>query len=60
MRSMKDAGLREVQSLINRSARTYGLGRISQEDHDYIKTRLQEIEVRIVDMDEYSTKMEGF
>lgn len=60
MRSMKDAGLREVQSLINRSARTYGLGRITQDDHDYIKTRLQEVEARIVDMDEYETSMKEF
>ena len=60
MRAMKDAGLREVQSLINRSARTYGLGRITQDDHDYIKTRLQEVEARIVDMDEYGTSMKEF
>jgi hypothetical protein len=60
MRAMKDAGLREVQSLINRSARTYGLGRITQDDHDYIKTRLQEVEARIVDMDEYETSMKEF
>jgi hypothetical protein len=60
MRAMKDAGLREVQSLINRSARTYGLGRISQDDHDYIKTRLQEVESRIVNMNEHDPNMKEF
>jgi len=60
MRAMKDAGLREIQSIINRSARTYGLGRISQEDHDFIKAHLQEIESRIVSMKEIDIKMKEF
>lgn len=60
MKSMKEAGLREVQSLINRSARTYGLGRIDLADHEYIKQRLHEVEARIVSMEENDPEMKEF
>lgn len=60
MRPLKDAGLREVQSVINRAGRAYGMRRISQEDHDYIKTRLQEVEARIVSMQELNPDLKEF
>ena len=57
MKSMKEAGLEEVQSTLRRNARAYGMGRISQEDHDYIKDHLQKVEARIVTMQEFDNRM---
>lgn len=52
MRSVKDAGLEEVQRLKRRIGRAFGADAISREDHDYLRERLDEIEVRIAVMSE--------
>lgn len=52
MKSVKDAGTAECRRLRNRIARALGTRAISQEDHDYMRTRIDEIEIRISDMDE--------
>lgn len=51
-KSLKSNGLVEVRSLRARITRQFGLGRIGQPDHDYLLTRAQEIEARIVEMRE--------
>jgi hypothetical protein len=52
MRSLKSAGLREVSTLRQRTRRLLALGRIWPTDANYIVTRLDEIEARIVGMHE--------
>ncbi len=52
MRSVKDAGPEEVNRIRRRVGRARLWERISQEDHDYIQTRLDEVEQRMRDMEE--------
>jgi hypothetical protein len=52
VRSMKSAGLAEVDSLRRRTRRLLSLGRLFPEDCAYITKRLNEIEARIVTMNE--------
>jgi hypothetical protein len=52
MRSVKDAGPVEVDRLRRRIGRALGTQAIRAEDHDYIRTRLDEIDERIRDMEE--------
>lgn len=51
-RSVKDAGPGEVDNLRRRIARAFGKRAISSDDHDYIRTRLDEIDERIKAMEE--------
>lgn len=51
-KSLKDVGNLEVAALKRRTYRQRALGRISDGDCDYIVRRLEEIEVRIVEMHE--------
>lgn len=52
MRGLKEKGMEELAALKNRIGRQYGLGRIDQVDHDFLKHHLQLIEERINDMEE--------
>jgi hypothetical protein len=52
MRSVKDAGPEEVNRIRRRVGRARLWERISQEDHDYIQTRLDEVEQRMREMEE--------
>lgn len=56
MRSLKAAGVEQCDRLRRRTRRALAMGRIHPEDAEYITTRLDEIEARIVSMwetDEY-------
>ena len=50
MRSLKDAGIAEVNGLRRRTRRLLAMGRIMPSDADYIVARLDQIEARIVSM----------
>ena len=52
MRSVQDAGPGEVDQLRRRIGRALGTKAIKAEDHDYIRTRLDEIDERIARMEE--------
>lgn len=52
MRSVKDAGAEECDKLRRRIGRALGAKHITQEDHDYMRTRLDEIQERIDSMTE--------
>ncbi len=52
MRSVKDAGAEERDKLRRRIGRALGAKHITQEDHDYMRTRLDEIQERIDSMTE--------
>lgn len=52
MRSLKSAGLVEVDRLRRRTRRLVALGRVLPHDAGYIVVRLDEIEARIVSMHE--------
>jgi len=52
MRSVKDAGPGEVDRLRRRIGRALGAKAISTEDHEFIRTRLDEIDQRIAEMEE--------
>jgi len=52
MRSVKDAGSVECDRLRRRIGRALGAKHISQEDHDFMRTRLDEIQERIETMEE--------
>lgn len=54
MRSMKDAGLRDVRSVRRRARRLLALERVLPEDVDYITGRLDEVEARIISMQEFN------
>lgn len=56
MKSVKDAGAAECKRLRNRIGRALGTQAISQEDHDYMRARIDEIESRIEEMDEIDPK----
>lgn len=53
MRPLKDAGLAEVQALRRRARRQLAMERIGKADFEYIDTRLDEVEARIVSMQEF-------
>lgn len=51
MQALKGRGIQnELRPLIKRVRRARAMGRISQEDHDYINKRLEEVEARIIEM----------
>ena len=52
MRSLKDAGVEEVARLRRRARRLLAMERILPVDADFIVTRCDEIEARIVNMHE--------
>jgi hypothetical protein len=52
MRALKVAGLEEVARLRRRTRRALSLGRIYPEDCEYITSRLDEVEAKIVEMHE--------
>ena len=51
-RTLKSLGLEELRSLRRRARRQQGLGRIGSRDADYIVSRLNEVEARIISMTE--------
>lgn len=53
MRPLKDAGLAEVGALRRRTRRQLALGRVLPADAEYIVRRLDEVEARIVSMQEF-------
>jgi hypothetical protein len=53
-RPLKDAGLREVAALRRRARRQLTLARVLPEDAAYIIVRCDEIEARIVSMQEFN------
>ena len=53
-RALKDLGLAEVATLRRRAQRQLSLGRIFRQDADYITKRCDEIEARIVSMQEFN------
>lgn len=59
---MKTRGLLDVQELLRRAGRLYGLRRIGSEDFRYIETRLKEVEARIIQMTEQGVEdpFDGF
>lgn len=50
MRSLKDAGIAEVGTLRRRTRRLLAMGRVMPKDAEYIVSRLDQIEARIVSM----------
>lgn len=50
MRSLKDAGLAEVRSLKRRTRRLVAMERVFPEDGEFITSRLDEVEAKIVSM----------
>lgn len=52
MRTLKTLGRTEVDALLRRVRRQYAMGRISRYDFEFIETRLEEVDTRIVKMDE--------
>jgi hypothetical protein len=56
MRTMKDAGLDEVKQLKQRTVRSFAMERIGKSDCEYITKRLDEIHVRIIEMQETDPK----
>lgn len=51
-RTLKTKGLEELDALRRRARRQQGLGRIGSKDAEYIVTRLNEVEARIISMTE--------
>lgn len=60
MRAVKDAGLDELTRLRRRVLRSHAMNRIGRDDCDYIVARLDQIEVRIVEMREDDPKERDF
>lgn len=60
VRAMKTRGLMDVQSLLRRVTRLSALRRIGEEDHEYIASRLKQIEARIIEMTERNVEEEPF
>lgn len=54
MRSLKDAGRAEVESLRRRTRRLLAMGRVLPADAAYIVRRLDEVDARIVSMQEFN------
>ncbi len=52
MRPLKTQGRAELETLRNRAGRQFGMGRITEPDYLYIRERLDEIDARIVEMEE--------
>ena len=52
MRTLKSRGLQEISLVRQRARRQYALGRISKADWEYIDSRLDEVEARIISMRE--------
>jgi hypothetical protein len=53
MRSLKDAGLEEARRLKRRTRRLLAMERVLPDDAAYITKRLDEVEARIVSMQEF-------
>lgn len=53
MRALKDAGLEEARRLKRRTRRLLAMERVLPEDAAYITSRLDEVEARIVAMQEF-------
>lgn len=51
-RSLKAVGIAELRQLLRRTQRQHALGRVLPDDCEYIVSRLQEIEARIISMRE--------
>ena len=51
-KTLKSLGLEELWSLRRRARRQLGLGRIGAKDAEYIVSRLNEVEARIISMTE--------
>jgi hypothetical protein len=59
VKALKERGLtNELQPLIRRVRRAYGMGRIGQEDFNWLDTTLSEVEARIIAMEELDTGWE--
>lgn len=54
MRSLKDAGLAEVRSLKRRTRRLVAMERVFPADGEFIIGHLDEVEARIVSMQEFN------
>jgi hypothetical protein len=54
MRPLKTQGLAELQDLRSRARRQLAMGRITKEDWEYIDNRLDQVEARIVSMQEFN------
>jgi len=52
MKSLKSRGVVELQRLRERARRQLAFQRISKADYDYIDQRLDEVEARIISMQE--------
>lgn len=57
-RTLKTAGSAELRALLRRTHRQKALGRIGQDDCDYIVSRLLEVEARITSMRELNEQGE--
>lgn len=60
MKAMKEAGRDEVAALRRRTIRALAMGRIGSEDSQFINERLDEIDARIVSMEERPNKQREF
>lgn len=60
MKTMKEAGSDEVRRVKQRALRTRAMGRINEEDCEYIVKRCDEIESRIQQMYELDPRREEF
>lgn len=58
MRTLKSRGVVEVQQIRSRARRQLAFQRISKADYDYIDTRLDEVEARIISMQELNEQGE--
>jgi hypothetical protein len=54
MRSLKDVGVREVARLRRRTLRLLAMGRVYPSDATYIVSRLDEVEAKIISMQEFN------
>ena len=57
---LKTAGLRELEALRKRTRRQLAMERIAPVDADYILDRLDEVEVRIIEMREEGGDLDGY
>jgi len=60
MKLLKEAGVDEVRALRSRVIKSLAMGRIGRDDHDYLVDRLDEVEARIVSMEERDPRRKEF